>query len=627
VSQPRAHPHEKPHHPHWPLACLLFVCVGLLGLTSVHVSGTWLHIKLGATILAERSVPRVDQFSYMVAGRPWTTDSWLADVFMYFIHGAFGPSVLVLLKSVAAAAAFSLLLPLNPASPLVAASVLGLGAIASWTGLTETPAVLDLLLLAGMIRLLRPRKGFHWSMVAQVAGLEMLWANVHGTTAILGLWLIGLKVFKASLRTVKRERIGYWVLLAAAAVAMSINPHGFSLVPHMFDGGTSWAAWQPLSPWLNWYALFAVAGLASCWLTLQQEFFLTMTAATLLALSLLYQGLRPLYILAVCPVITLALGHALKPKADTPARVARWAVVMGALLAAHIVFVTLPLGRSRGYTAVSLSGALHYLKVNGIKGRMFNEAEAGFALIAGDRAVFVDPRARLHGSDAMRDAARWPESFKQLHGVYRFDYAVILNRRGRYPAKVLDEDPDWRLGYADDEALVYLNRLGANGWTASRQPKTVLVPNHLWPSALDAALARPQTASQALAELDRWLVQSPDSLEVLIWKGYALDRLKLVDKADRLLELARARPRLRWDPELQAALGYVYERRGDRAAARKLYLKAALLARRRGDNPLEGAALGRLAGLHRQDGEEPRARELERRVSETAAAPAPAEEP
>ncbi len=621
MSQATGHPHEKPHHPHWPLACLLFCYVALLGLTSVHVSGTWLVIKTGAKILSERAVPRVDPFSYTAAGRPWTTDSWLSDVAFYLIHRGLGPGGLVLMKSLAAACAFALLLPVNPASPLIAASVLGLGAVAAWTGFSETPAILDLLLLSVMLRLLRPRKGFHWEMLAQVFALEALWANVHGTTAVLGLWLIGLKVFKASLRTVKRERLGYWALLAAAAVALSLNPHGYGVVPHMFDGGESWSAWQPLSSWLNFYNLFALAGAAACYACLQQEFFLTMTAATLLCLSLVYPGLRPLYILASCPVITLALGHVLRPKSDTPARVLRWGLGMGLLLAAHIGFVALPLSRSRGYTAVSLDGALHYLRDNGVKGRMFNEPETGARLLAADRAVFVDRRARLYGAAFMKDAERWPSSFNQLCEVYRFDYAVILNRRGRYPARALDEAPDWRLAYADDDALVYLRRSGDDGWLVANQPKPLLTPNRPFPDALDAALAQPKTASRALAELDRWLVQAPDGAQVLIWKAYALDRLGLSEKAERLLALAQARSRLRWDPELEAALGEVYDRRGDLRKARTLYLRCALLSRRRGDAALEAASLEKLAALHRRSGDEPRARALERRLGEIAAAP------
>ena len=90
-----AHPHEKPHHPHWPLAALLFFFVLALGLTSVHEPSTWLHIRTGAKILSEHRVPLTDPFSYTVSGRAWTSDSWLGDSLFYLIHENFGPRGLI----------------------------------------------------------------------------------------------------------------------------------------------------------------------------------------------------------------------------------------------------------------------------------------------------------------------------------------------------------------------------------------------------------------------------------------------------------------------------------------------------------------------------------------------------
>lgn len=617
-----AHPHEKPHYPHWPLAALLFAFVFLLGVLSVHEPGTWIHVRTGGKILAERAIPRTDPYSYTVAGRPWTTDSWLADVLFHLVHIQFGPGGLVALKSAAAATAFALLLPLNPASPLIAAGVLGLGALASWAGLTENPAIFDLLMLACLIRILRPRRGFAWSLVFQVAAVELLWANLHGATAVLGVWLAGLKVFKASLRTVRRERLSYLAVLLAAGLALLCNPHGLGVVSHLLSGTeSSWTSWRPLSPWFNLYSLFALAGAAACWICLQQEFFLTINAASLLALSFLFPDLRPLYVLAVCPVLSLALGHFMLPVADTPSRVGRWTAVMGALLALHWFYVYVPLGRSRGYAAVSLEGALNYLKANGVAGRLFNELESGAFLIGqGGRPVFVDDRSALYGPAFMKDAARWPSRFRQLSEVYRFDYALILNRRAGYPARALDEDPDWRLAYADDAALVYIKRKGRSGWLVGNMPPRAAAPNRLWPDALDVALSQPKRLPRILEELDRWIVQSPDSVQALLWKAYALERLKLSSKAERLIALARGRPLFR-DPELMACLGFVQEARGQRKAALGLYLRSAMLARRLGDAALESSILSRLAPLYRRAGESARAAVLEARARELSAVP------
>jgi len=118
-----------------------------------------------------------------------------------------------------------------------------------------------------------------------------------------------------------------------------------------------------------------------------------------------------------------------------------------------------PWGAFPGYGRPALEGTVHFLKANGVTGRMFNEPETGDELLASsDRPVFVDSRADLYGASFMNDAERWPARFRQLAEAYRFDYAVIRNRGAASPARFLDEDPDWRLAYADDAALVYLRR-------------------------------------------------------------------------------------------------------------------------------------------------------------------------
>ena len=616
-----AHPHEKPHHPHWPLETLLFAFGFALGWRSVHAPETWIHLKTGAKILAEHALPKTDPFGYGSAGGAWTTDSWLFDTVAAWLDAFGGVKAVVFIKSVAAAAAFALLLPINHGSTLAAASLLALGACAGWTGLVETPAVFDLLFFALFIRLLRPRHRFQWWQGAAAAALTALWANIHGASALLALWLVGLKVFKASLRTVARERLGYWTTLGACVLTLAWNPLGWSVLGRTFADATAVVGGWP-ADWLSLYTLFAVAGLASCWYTLQQEFVTTVAATTVIALSFVLPGLRPLAILAACPVIALALGHWLKARADTWPRVMRWAVFAGFLLAGYQHFVAAPLSRSRGYGSPILSGATHYLKSNSVRGRMFNEPDAGAELIGlSERPVFVDARPGVYPASFKREAAVWPRLFRQLDMVYRFDYAVVLNRRAGAPARIIDEDPGWVLVYADDHALVYLKKVGENTWLIPAE-RRIITPNRMWPDALDLLLADKRKAGKVLKELDAWLVQAPDCVQALIWKAYALGRLGLSDKADRLLELAGERPALRLDPELQASYAFALEARGRLPEAMRVYHAGLASAQRLGAYRVEAEILPRLAALHRQLGDAEGARTAEARAK---ALPVPVE--
>jgi len=603
----------------WPWAALVFGFVLLLAAFSVHESVTWLHIRTGADIIAARALPTADSFSYTAAGRPWTTDSWLADVLFQHLDQTGGFQSLVALKCLVLAAAFALLLPLNPGNPMLAAGVLALGAAAAWPGMTETPGCFDFLLLALLLRALRPKRGFSWSIAAQVFVIEALWANLDGGSAVLGLWLVGLKVVKTTFSSERGERLRFSSLLLAAAAGFALNPHGFAVAGRVFSEAPA-QAWGLVSPWVSLYALFALAGAAAVWLCLQEEFFLALSAASLLALSLLAPSWRPLYVLAACPLVCRALGHFTAPCGATAGCWARLALIMAGLFAWHWQSVTTPLGRARGYGSSALDGAVNFLDSNGVSGRLFNEPETGAELLARSRRpVFVDSRAELYGAPFMKDAELWPSRFRQLAEAYRFDAALVLNRRAAYPARVIDEAPDWRLAYADDGALVYLRRSGAAGLLVAGSARRRLAPNRLWPDALDALRSRSLRQVQVLPELDRWIVQSPESVQPLLWKAYAFDCLAMPEKAERLLTLARSRLRWRRDPELLAVLGFVLEKRGKDAEARGLYEDAALMARRRGEDGLRAQVLLRLAGCVRRAGDESRARRLESRAQALAA--------
>ncbi|MFI5362300.1 MAG: hypothetical protein ACHQ49_10050 [Elusimicrobiota bacterium] len=597
MKAPAERPHEKPHHPHWPLAALLFVFVFALARLSAHDPSTWIRIKVGQRILSEGAVPRVEPFSYGAAGAPWTTNSWLADVLFAKLDALGGPGLVTAFTAAAVAGAFALMLPINHGNPLVAATLLSLGACAAWAGFAETPMAFDFLFFALFVRLLRPRRRFRWTDAAAAAGLTVLWTNLHGASAPLALWLAGLKVFKATMRTAARERLGYWLMMVACVIVFSWNPHGYGILEHAFsDAASGIAAWR--TPLASLFGLFLAGGLAACWLTLQQEFVTTLAAATVLALSIVLPGLRPLAALAACPVAALALGHALRPRADTWPRVLRWCAFAALLMAAYVAAVARPLSRAGGYGAPALTGAVHFLSASGVRGRMFNEPETGAELIGlTDRPVFADRRQSLYQESFRRDAEDWPRLFHSLDAVYRFDYAVVRNRRAESPARVIDEDPDWRLAYADDRALVYLKKSGANAWLVPQSPFSRINPNRLWPDALDAALDDPRAATKVLEELDRWRVASPDCDQSLLWKAYALNRLKLGAQADRLLELVAERPALEWNPELQALEGYVLEARGRGDEARLLYGRAERGARRLGEIDLAAAAAERRRGL------------------------------
>jgi hypothetical protein len=564
---------------------LLFAFVLSLGLFSVHEPSTWVRVKVGQRILSEGVLPRVETFSYGAAGAPWTTESWLTDV-LFAKLDVWGGAVLVsLFKSAVIAGGFALLLPISHGNPVLAAALLSIGAWSAWAGFAETPFAFDFLFFAVFLRLLRPRHRFRWSHAAAMVALTALWPNLHGSSAPLALWLVGLKVFKTTLRTAARERLGYWAAFIMCVLVFSWNPHGYGVFLHVFSDAASGTGWRV--PLASPAGLILLAGVVSCWYTLQEEFVATFSAATVISLAVVLPGFRPLGVMAACPVIALALGHVLRPRDDTFPRVAKWTVFALALLAVYVGAITRSIAPSGGYGVPTLGGAVHFLDDNKVSGKMFNEPSLGAELIGtSSRPVFVDRRQTLYPREFLREAGDWPRLFGALDAVYGFDYAVVRNRRAAYPARILDLAADWSLAYADDRTLVYLKRQSPNTALAASAAFRRVAPNRLWPDSLDAALADPHSAALVLAELDAWQAASPDCVQALLWKAYVLTRLEQGEKADRLLDLARERPALAWDPELQAALAAVEAARGRVEAWREASERARRSARRLGDATL-----------------------------------------
>jgi hypothetical protein len=586
---PRAH--DKPHHPHWPLAALLFVLVFGFAWDGVRGAGTWIDIRAGRLILETGVVPRADPFSYGSARAGWTIDSWLSDVLFAKADALGGPDLVRGLTSAAVAAGFALLLPISHGDPLAAAGLLAFAAAAGWAGLGPAPAAFDFLFFSLFLRLVRPRRRFRWTDGLAAATLTALWANLHGAVAPLALAFSFLKAFKASLRAAMRESLGYWATFCACALAFSWNPLGYGVLERLFVDMTSWN-----TPLVSPAGLLILLGLGACSVTLQQEFVTTLASAAVMALAIVVPSLRPLGALAACPVCALALGHFLKPREDAPARVLLWCGPAALFLfVGYRALISRPLAPTGGYGAPALEGALNFLKTDDVTGAMFNEPALGAELIGGtDAPVFVDERPGLYQETFLAEARDWPRSFGSLDSVYRFDYAVVSNHRANAPARVIDADPRWRLAYADDRALVYVQRSGRDRALAAQSPFHLVAPNRLWPDSLDEAL-RPATAGAALDELERWSALAPDSVQALLWKAYALTRLDHAADADRALARALARPALDWDPQLQAEAAFVLAVRGRDGEARALYRRASRAARRLHDGDLARAIDARAA--------------------------------
>jgi hypothetical protein len=256
------------------------------------------HLGAGQLILATRSIPDVDPFSFTFREAPWTAHEWLAEVVMAGALALGGWGGLALLF--AAAVGLTLLLmgselqrhlpPLRGAAALLVVIIL----LAPF--MLARPHVLVWPILAGWaLLLLRAREGKRAPPLA-AAALMIVWANLHGSF-IFGILLIGAFALEALIEEQDRRRaFTRWALFGIAAVAASLlTPHGVHgyLFPLQVSG---MEALPLIQEWRR-------TDLRQDWL------FLVILAAALVLLLLRRPRVSPARLVLLAGLVYLALAH------------------------------------------------------------------------------------------------------------------------------------------------------------------------------------------------------------------------------------------------------------------------------------------------------------------------------
>jgi tetratricopeptide (TPR) repeat protein len=579
------------------------------------------HLRTGALIL-EAGWPRVDPFSFVLDGRPWVAFEWLAQILFWLSFKAFGPVGLVAFKTALCAAAFAFAFASAKDRPALSAAAAVLAAFGARGFLVARPYAFDHMLFAGLLFALRgvdftERPGrAGWAL----AVLTALWANLHGGAALLAPISLAVAVAAEGVSGRKVDWKGWGGAAAFSCAAVLFNPYGWGVLGHLWGTVTFPAKellyeWRPPASELRGvYGVFLAASLASAvWLRRRNPRSAAWVAMTAVA-SFGMQRSIPLLLLAGIPAVAEAAGalaarfERVLPKFSDSAAIALLlgCGVLGfrlhtAFVFPHRSFSAVPVLR------VPLEGAAAFLAREGIRGRGFNEYEAGGALIyrtGPERKVFVDGRSLEYGADFLRAALAWyrSETWSALDAEWNFDYAIVRRHpSGAYTARVFDADPAWGLAFWDDEAMVYLKRDGANGDVLVRREFKLLQPgrsNHQYVAAL---VSEPGGVDRVLAELDRALADDPSIANALQLKTFVLAGAGRLGPA-----LATARRAVEAHPgRAQAHFlhGWVLESGGDPGAAEAAYREALSRVGRRSRPTVGADILNNLGRLREKAGD------------------------
>lgn len=92
------------------LISLFVILIYSLSIHQIICNDLFWHIKTGEYIVANKSVPMTDPFSYTIEGKSWLSNQWLSDILLYTIHKFFNFNGLILFKATLISIVFLIML-------------------------------------------------------------------------------------------------------------------------------------------------------------------------------------------------------------------------------------------------------------------------------------------------------------------------------------------------------------------------------------------------------------------------------------------------------------------------------------------------------------------------------------
>ncbi len=436
------------------------------------------HVAAGRWILARRTVPTTDPFSFTWAGKPWIAHEWGSEVLMALAWLAAGWGGVVLLIGVCAGLAYA----------MIAAELrLWMGPVAQIVGLALSFAVLQPFLYARPHIIALPALVF-WtrSLLAarrrgkspplELAPLMIVWANLHASF-IFGLAIIAPFALEALIEARDRMRVVWgWGLFGVVAAAFSLaTPQGFAGVvfPFMVLG------MKVLPNILEWrganfqdLSLFEAALLTTLFLGLWRGVRVPPLRLLLLValIHMALQHVRQEAVLGALAPLLLAepFGRALQPGL-TDTRIALptgwkppWRIPSPALAAglaaalAGVAAVRLAIPLERVDNANVPVSAMAHVPAALLTQPVFNEYAFGGYLIFKGVKPYIDGRADMYGDAFVNEyLAVAGGAEPDLDNTFkRWNIRWTILGAHEPLVAVLDRRPGWRRIYADAYAVV-----------------------------------------------------------------------------------------------------------------------------------------------------------------------------
>jgi hypothetical protein len=542
------HPADSPTL-FWVFSSLILAFVVIISICQIQSLDLWWHLKTGAWISQQHAIPKADPFSFSAAGKPWVSHEWLFGWLSYMVYQIGGVTALIWAKASLIAVLFLLATwtaRARGAFPGMMFLVLTVAYYISRTRFTERPELISLPLALGFIFLFVSSEKRPW-IILLAPCLELLWANIHGGTAILGWGLSGAFLIDCAwrlrdqrtlaLELIKNKRLQLPLLSFAGTILASlVNPHGFKAIFYGLlrtESPLDIKEFQSLAAMMNQgmdpsiillYVAFAV--LLALFMALRPKdvrVYEWILIPALLLLSIKFFRFRNFFVFLSAPVLSMQLS-----RVKWLSRLHwRWPAMAGLL----IMLLAVSMVRSsysyrfgmRAHEGLFPVEAANFIQENKLAGRMFNSYTAGGYLVWElwpEHKVFIDGREDVYlEPGVLDDYTRCFNSRSDWQNVvdkYDIDFAVV-----RYPEQAPTRPDDsldtlafprneWGLVYFDDVVAIYIRRNGKNDLVLREKEIRMVQPFQL-SSYLDGIISDPEKLLAFSKEMDANLRDHPSS--------------------------------------------------------------------------------------------------------------------
>jgi hypothetical protein len=471
-----------------PVVDTLFLLIALSVLTLVTTRYSlvmdpdiWWHLRTGRWILANKTVPTSDIFSWHTSGQSWIAYTWLFDVLVSRIFDSWGlRGMLVLITAAGFAYTAWLTVFLARFTNLRRAMILSFSAYLAMMPLkSPRPWLFTILFFTAELTLLwvaRERNRPVWLL--PIVPLFVLWANMH-IQFVYGLGLIGLFALESLLPAAIRRKLSIepppplpggrvWLLLLASTLATLLNPYGWNLYRVVWQYATQTAPLalveemqaMPFRSISNWIVLLLICLAIYVLGGLRRR---NVLLISLLAVSCYFgfRSQRDTWFPVTVAVLALASGFRTSAPSFTRSRCI-YPIAVPVSLA--ITLLLLVQDSRLSAKALRKEVELHfpekasaYIASHRLPGPLFNSYTWGGYLIwrLPDMPVSIDGRANLYeeslamSTNTLRGGESWSRD-PQLQKAR----TILLEKDGALTS-ILRVDPAFHLVYEDETAVVF----------------------------------------------------------------------------------------------------------------------------------------------------------------------------